>query len=693
MNNPSVAAFAVLLLAGALLLVRVPRSLALPIKAALNLAILGAIAWIWLAYWRYALVAPPGFDGAMNLNTARSFATGHGYGFVYNMFFPFPAQTDGPFVLPAALLYRLLGATPLAAQGVNFGYFVGMTILAFVLIRRVAGSVTLGLLGALLVLQTPGMAEFAMNGFGEIPTFFWFLAGLIVLGEALDSPGTGRMRLFSGGAALALCYLTKTVALLMVAPTALIFAALLLSPLRNGRGRIEPLAWFAAGLVLPVAGWELFRLIELGPSEYAEWWRLQLGQIFRQSGASDTLNERISPLAKGAKHFLILSGLLEMPPSALLALLLAPWLSAAALMAASWRRREVGHLFGLAACVAVAVLYFVWWLFITPTDMAWLRRIINGLLIQQVLLAISVAAAVRLLLLAAPGRPGGRAAAAAAALVVLLIPELFVVHRARAFTEPPALTPQSADEMALARTIRQLPQDATLFGFGWWQNPTIAFFSGRTMMNWNHWTPAAINRLPSKYLVLDSSAKIFAGADAKRDILDSTEHTLIADGPGGSLYRIDKALPYPAFTDADRASGKLAAAFAPSDGPYIGRRGFYEPESTLDWSRPESALLLRRTGQTRLALALYIPPNTVPDTPGKSLALRVTSPNCLDATVPLDTPGAHRIDLPLGCPPVSTPEPMEIDFAFNGHIRFTRQIDADSRLLGFALTEARLVGP
>ena len=90
---------------------------------ALNLALAFIIAWILVGYIRYAELSPspPSFDGAMNLNTAMSFIQGRGYGFFYDVFFPFPAQTDGPFTLPAAILLRLGGVTPLTTQGVKPG--------------------------------------------------------------------------------------------------------------------------------------------------------------------------------------------------------------------------------------------------------------------------------------------------------------------------------------------------------------------------------------------------------------------------------------------------------------------------------------------------------------------------------------------------------------------------------------------
>jgi hypothetical protein len=56
----------------------------------------GLVAYTFIGLVRYVMVAPPSFDGVMKLNTAASFARGQGYGFFYDQFFPFPAQTKSP---------------------------------------------------------------------------------------------------------------------------------------------------------------------------------------------------------------------------------------------------------------------------------------------------------------------------------------------------------------------------------------------------------------------------------------------------------------------------------------------------------------------------------------------------------------------------------------------------------------------
>jgi hypothetical protein len=657
-------------------------------RLAPDLVLLLIVAWVLAGYIRYAVIAPPTFDGAMNLNTGLSFVEGRGYGFFYNVFFPFPAQTDGPFTLPAGLLMRLGGVTPLTTQGVNLAYLFGAVIVGYLLLRRITRSTTFALVGTVIILATPGMSSFSMGGLGEIPCLFWLLLALLTLAPTLDQPFPSEIRLALGGASLALCLLTKTVALVMVAPTFVLFVAMFVF---RHRRDAWPAAWLLVGLVLPVLGWEVFRLLEIGGLPgYLEWWRLQFGQTLLQSGAAETLGASRSPLAKGTEHLRILGGLIGTPVPALAIFLVGPWLVMAVLMVHRWRRGDRGNVFCVMACVAISVLYFFWWLVIEQTEMTWLRRILDGLVIQQILLVISLVALIRMC------RPGGklglpRRLLASGLLIALLFSGSFLVANGETLTDPPAATAADVDALALAGKLRDLPADATLFGFGWWKNPVLALFSGRAIMNFYYWDPAKINALANKFLVVDFYARNLAQGEVQ-DILSTASFQVLADRAGGVIYRLEKVRPYRSFTTADREPEKLRTRFLIADGPYAATRGFYPPEGAAAWAKPDAALLLRRTDQTQLSISMYVPPHLTAEDSNKPLRLHVSSTECVDSSVPVE-PGLKTVVLPLTCPPSVAPETMEILLDVNGHVPQARQIDADPRRLAYLVTDIRLQGP
>lgn len=654
----------------------------------INIVLAGLACLILIGYARYALAGLPSFDGAMNLNTAWSFMQGHGYGFFYNEFFPFPAQTNGPYIFPAGLLMSLCGITPLTTQATNLVYLIGFTITTFWLLRRLTGTNIGGFSGAVILLSAPGLSQFGMNGYGEILMFFWFLVALLTLGTCLGTSPASKARLAIGGVMLALCYLTKTVSLILVFPAFCLFAGLFLW--RYPRRRSD-LSWYVIGAALPVIAWELFRFIEVGGIHgYVAWWRLQLGQILAQSGAHGTLAQGAGILSKGVVHFHILAGLLGASEPQLFGFLVLPWVIALFLIWHKGRQSDWGTVFCLLACGASASGYFLWWLFITPTDMAWLRRILDGVLLQEILLVTVFFACLSTLWLKPPALtlPRKLLAAGAAAILVLCAFPVFILGQT--LTSPPMATQADHDELRLAQDLKQLPTNAVLFGFGWWKAPVLTLFSGRTLMNFDHWDSASINALPVKYLVVDEYSQALAAGELS-GILAASTYKVIAKGPGGAIYELYTVKPYAPFTANDLIPAQLRSSYGITDTPYFATRGLYAPSGGFAWASSDWGIVLKRTDQTRLVLNAAFPSLLVPDQSGTAFSLHITSPGCLDVSMPIQNNGAwNKISLPLRCPAATSAQALVVSFHFNGHARFLRQIDADQRRLGFLFRSVSL---
>ncbi len=656
-----------------------------------SIAMLLIICWILAIYIQHALVSPPSFDGAINLNTALSFIEGRGYGFVYDSFFAFPVQTDGPFTLPAGLLMRLGGVRPITTQGINLVYLAGTLSVCFVLLRRMLPSGRQALAGTTLVLLTPYLYFYGTDGYGEIPTFFWFLVSLTILAPQLERDSPSKFRLFAGGIALALCYLTKVVALLLAAPTLGLFVVLFT---RRNRGHTGSIAWLGAGIALPIAGWELFRLAELGSfSAYAQWWALQTADVLGQSGATETLSSWGQSLpTKGAKHLQLLSYMLETPRYIVVVFLFVPWLVGAALLIRKWLESDFQRVFCVGVLLIAAGGYFAWWLFITPTHTAWPRRILNGFLLQQILLILAIGA------LDEAYRRGRRVAIpmrlfGLTLVATLIVAEGFFTGSGDLLLNPPKLDQAQIDQLSVAQVMKELPPDAKIFGFGWWKAPALALFSGRQIMDYYRWKPATIDALPHKYFVLDATAKSYSGKIGTEinDILAATTYHIVVDQPGGTIYALDKVLPYAPFTASDRSSRENGAGFNPVSGPSTAARGLYAAEGASAWARPDSALLLRRDTQTQFSLSIVVPPALLTTAaPGEELSLNITSPGCLNASISLVRPGPQTVTVPLNCPPAPEPVAMEISLHVDGNVPFTQQIDADPRRRAFQFVSAQL---
>ena len=640
---------------------------------------LAGLAVVFGLYARYAATTYPSFDGAMNLNVARSLAEGHGYGFRYDSFFAFPAQTDGPFVLPAALLFRLFGITLFTAQAVSLLYLVGFGLAVLLLLRRLAAPLWLAAATAIACLLMPGVADYGLNGYGELPMLTWLLAALLAAATCVHTPAPAPVFPALTGLLFGMAVLTKTVALLPALP-ALAICALLLATrpaIAFPRQRLADPTILACGFLVTLLGWELFRLACLGGvGAWHLWWQLQLGQVAQQSGAQAGLDPaRLS--ATLVLHLHLLAGMVGVPVAALLLWLVLPWSLAAWHLARHPVARPQRLL--LTTLLVCTLLYFAWWLAITPTGMAWLRRILPGLLLQTCLIAALIAAGLRT---PATGTPRRRATAPVMLAIAGLIELRMLVLGAHPF--PPTDVMQRRHDItdAVAR-LRALPADAVIFGVGWWQAPVLALFSDRSLMNFDRWDPARINALPAAYFLVDDAA-INLGQPPLREVFSTTRLDPLLRTPNVALYRIrsvDPTLPM-------RDPAPLATGF--DGGNEIPHTiGWYPPGGGWAWVRRHSTIRLARTGQTRLTLdAAFWSELFPPGTPVRQL--HIGAPPCIDQDVPIPGAGRHRIDIPLHCPPTEAIAPLDVTLSIDAGLAVRHQLDADTRDLSFEITTLKL---
>src|SRR5207342_1554288 len=110
-----------------------PRRLA---TMAVNAAALALLAAVLVILAVAAFNRPVTFDGAMNLQVSQALADGQGYVRDYDGVRPFPReiQTNVPFVLPSALVFRAFGIGLAQSQAVNFAYLAALAGLIVLLV-------------------------------------------------------------------------------------------------------------------------------------------------------------------------------------------------------------------------------------------------------------------------------------------------------------------------------------------------------------------------------------------------------------------------------------------------------------------------------------------------------------------------------------------------------------------------------
>ncbi|HYC02358.1 MAG TPA: hypothetical protein VED40_03650 [Azospirillaceae bacterium] len=650
----------------------------------LPLAIAAALVLLALQpYLAVSVSTLPAFDGALNLNVARELVATGRYGSFYDSFalFPVETQTNAPYVLPAALVYAVAGIGVFTSQLVNLLYIAALAAITFRLVARVAGPVA-GLAGVMLVLQVPGALEYGMNGYGEYIALFWFLLAVWFLARAVDGPaGADPLDCALGGAALSLSFLTKTVAMIWVAPVSALFALALLWR------RAPPAAWvaFAAGLAGPVLAWEVFRLAQLGgPGAFRLWWAQQLSEILSQSGVQSQLQDTPGLTAKLATHFGLLSQQTGLPPVALALFLLVPPLLLLGPLWEAWRRRDAGTLMVLLSVGGVAAGYFLWWLAVTPTEQAWLRRILNGLALQQLTALLGVAWLLRVGAAPVARGPNSRRhtpAMAAAALGALMI---WLAAAGSGIGRGTAMAPHDEATLEAARVMAAQPADTMFFGAGWWQAPVLALLSDRVVHDAERWDEDRLAEFPRKIMVFDHYAVGLAPATIAAQLARFESRPLLG-GPYVSVHEIKDKPQAETVWPADR----LAASVDFSQGDYEALKGFHQLEPGYRWSPGRATVALLRSGQARLSLTVTVPrvARFAEAAPGSDagVALTLKLDGCPVAILPIPHPGTHSFTVDVPCPPAGrSPEQASLSLSLNSAMRLQDTIP-DRRALAFAL--------
>lgn len=504
--------------------------------AFLILAVL--IAWLGLQWLGAAVSGNVHFDGAMNLEVARSLAAGEGPRRLYDgrELFPYEIQTKEPYVVLAAGIYSIAGIGPFQSQIPNLIFLLFACAVVATFIRRQLG-VPAGSVAVVALLAAPAGVALGLHGLGELPAFAFALASLAIAARGNMRPRISSFLTWSmaSGVFAGLALATKTVAAIMFAACAIVVAFnALASADPTARHRMVALATaivgFTLGGLLPLVLVESWKLLSLGLEAYSAWWHTELLSIGYQAGISD--QQDAAGLGKALKHFGILAGALSMNGPMLALALIAGFGSATVAACQSSTPRPIRmFLFGL---LLIVVIYFLWWLFLTPTEKAWLRRIFIGLT------ALSMAGGIACFALFPNnhGSPSTRPAWMYALAGAALLPLLGFVWQASASRPSFAPDAELRRTIELARAVGALPHDALIVAYGWYSAPAVALYSGRQFIDYTDWPVSRMVDSPA-YLITDRYNEIVGADEALMARYVTTEVGTVR--PDGQLFAIDFA--------------------------------------------------------------------------------------------------------------------------------------------------------
>jgi len=538
------------------------------------------------------------FDGAMNLEVARSLAEGHGYRRMYadHSGFSHEIQSRAPYILPAAGVFAAFGVGVWQSQLTNLLYVAALALVVFWLVRR-ATSWRWALVAIAVCLWTPGIREIAMNGYGEVPALAWWLGALLVLWPRDDAP-IGNARLFAAGVLAGTAVLTKTVlAIGLIAMLPLVLPTLIARGFRV-RSLVAGACVFAVGIALPAFLYELAHFAAIGDvGRWRAWFHDEMRAIHMQAGTADGFRDTHGVGAKLQVHSGLLADNLGLPVP-----LLAAWMVGSLALAFFGRRwlptsRARGVVFAL---VLFAAIYFLWWLGFTPTEKAWYRRIFNAVLAMQIMLVVMLGACWRF------RRTASDPLRAASLVACLLLVALEVpVLATDAFFDDTSDVASASDLDDDLAALKRVPADAQVYGAGWYSAPILALYSGRHLGNIVTRTPAELAAESPAYLALDPPA---LKSGIAQYWLDRFAHREIAHTDGLHIVEIDARTALDPFASVpiDDAAVLGRVDFHAGEYPYL--FGFQNREGDgWRWATADSAVLLRYGGEPEFFIDIYLP--------------------------------------------------------------------------------------
>lgn len=420
----------------------------------------------------------PLYDDAYNATVAKNLAAGFGYVSSFDSLIPFnPEVTTGPtLILPAALLVRVFGP----AYWVPALTTLLVCVLLFVVIGGVwvkqldrhalldgsGGRAALDVALTLLLLCLMWVSEVRkIELLGEFPAALFVCAGA----AALFLPRSSGATLGVGGVLLGLAIVTKTVALILVAPIFVVWMAFFLFGGESAitlRKKAAGVLFVAGAIAVPTVLFELYKLLHLGFLEFRHL-KVREASFFRRSGSgvselrsSAGVFEFIAPNFRKNLHTLQE----ELGGAQRLWLYLAAFASVA--LSYAWklakRKRFTGlDQLALALLLAVAAC-FSWWLGFGAHG--YYRHVSPAAVVGSFAIVVSALALLRHRAL--------RWAGVAVLAWILISP-----FRWHTLLEVPRVPRAEVDALraASAYLVQLRAEGKTLLGCGWWANRRLEY--------------------------------------------------------------------------------------------------------------------------------------------------------------------------------------------------------------------------
>ena len=461
------------------------------------------------------------FDGAIIAQVAQNVAEKLKYK-TYYWDETFAISATGPTViLPVAAFFRIFGETFTYGLLINSIY---MVLLFFAIIYYLKFCLQLDNYFILVFIVafycTKELFDYGFGLYGEIPMIFYFIAALICIHKYWQN--REKSYIIWAGLFLGCGFLTKFVFLIIL--PGLLFVVLwdvLLQKKEKIKTLIRHYMLLLSAFILPNFLFEIYKLVIIGIKSYFFNWKwflfaagVQAGTIKGETGRiKDSpdlftkVNAHIDLLSNYAGFHKILVILLLILGIVLFYILL--FLALKFLNKKIKPDKNLKHVLNgsMLLLITVMLTYFTWWIFITPTDRAWHRRIMPGIILYEICIVIFL-----FLVWYFVKKNFNRQKKfffvieiCVASIFVIFIFYNLVLSENISISFKWTKTKQEITEAG--RYFNTFPADSEFFGFKWWQAPNISFASKKIFKDFfMSEEMKTTGKKQNKFLVLDREA-------------------------------------------------------------------------------------------------------------------------------------------------------------------------------------------
>ena len=414
----------------------------------------------------------PSFDGAMNLQVPKNLVENGEYATDYPNYTLFDGkiQTGAPVLFPIAFIMLLFGNNFTALLTINALYIALLFVVSAFIIRRKKYASIWFLLLFMIHIFTPFFWDYGFGVYGEISGLSLVLAGILFALKdetQVFQNEKNNKNYFICGLFIGLAVLTKTVLLICFASMLLVFFINLIMR----KMKMRQILFYIVGFIVPLLLFELYKLSQIGISEYIHFWDAQLNAILQQAGVKKGY---LDTADRGTKLFTHLNLYIKYFNIWGIASFVSLCTGAGVAIYNFFKKKELSVLDGIWISGAV---YIFWWMIITPTSKAWARRIINGNVLLTLSLVLNAAALGKLF----EDKLNRKVRKISTCVFTVLIAAVICINGYSSLSKKNSYSREKVEEAA-EYIIHLTEEDSTavLCANAWYQAPIISFAAGQS---------------------------------------------------------------------------------------------------------------------------------------------------------------------------------------------------------------------